>query len=242
MPRVPLAVVMALLATSVAAQAYRWVDKDGKVHYTQTPPPPAQATSIQKRSAGGSVVESGSQLPYATQLAAKNHPVTVFTAESCAAPCSEARSLLAQRGVPFREVAVGDEKSRAELKKASGGDEVPVLVVGRQVTKGYLADLWHSALDSAGYPRSGPPLAAKAQKPAAPAAPKADAPEQAAAAPPPPAPAQPAGRYAPPPPDAKEAKEQADLAARSAGRYAPPTAAVDPKAPAAPAQGPYAPK
>jgi glutaredoxin len=239
MPRVLLAAVMLLFATAVAAQTYRWVDKDGKVHYTQTPPPPAQATSVEKRSAGGSVVESGSQLPYATQQAAKNHPVTLYTAEVCVEACQNARALLSQRGVPFREVAVADEKARAALKKVSGGDEVPVLVIGKQVTKGYLAETWHSALDSAGYPRSGPPLAAKAQKPAAQAAAKAEAPEQAAAAP---APAPPAGRYAPPAPDAKEAKAQADAAARTSGRYAPPPVAVDPNAPAAPAQGPYAPK
>lgn len=225
-----------LFATAVAAQAYRWVDKDGKVHYTQTPPPPSQATSIQKRSAGGSVVESGSPLPYATQQAAKAHPVTLYTAEVCTDACRDARALLAQRGVPFREVAVADEKSREELKRIAGGDVVPVLVIGKQVTKGYLADAWHTALDSAGYPRSGPPLAAKAQKAAPEAAAKSEAPAPAAAA----APAQPGGRYTPPPPNEKEAKEQADVAARAAGRYAPP--AADAKAPATPAQGPYAPK
>jgi glutaredoxin len=236
MPRFLVTVAALLFATAVAAQAYRWVDKDGKVHYSQTPPPPSQATSIQKRSAGGSVVDSGPQLPYATREAAKAHPVTLFTAEVCTDACRDARALLSQRGVPFREVAVADEQSRAELKRVAGGDEVPVLVVGKQVTKGYLADTWHTALDSAGYPRSGPPLAAKAQKPAAQAAAKAEAPAPAAAA----APPQPAGRYAPPPPDAKEAKAQADSAARTSGRYAPP--AADAKAPAAPAQGPYAPK
>lgn len=239
MSRILAAAAALLCSTAVAAQAYRWVDKDGKVHYTQTPPPPAQATSVQKRSTGGNVVESGAQLPYATQQAAKAHPVTLYTAEVCADPCRDARTLLAQRGVPFREVAVADDASRAELKRVSGGNEVPVLVIGKQVTKGYLADTWHTALDSAGYPRSGPPLAAKApgrapEDVAAQAEPPSAAP--AAAAPPP----QPAGRYAPPPPDAEEAKAQAERTARSAGRYAPPPASS--AAPAAPAPGPYAPK
>jgi glutaredoxin len=239
MPRILFSAIALLFAASVAAQAYRWVDKDGKVHYSQTPPSPGQAASVQKKSAGGSTVES-SQQPYATQQAAKNHPVTIYTAAACKEPCNEARTLLSQRGVPFREVAVGDEKTRAELKQVSGSDEVPVLAVGRQVTKGYLADTWHTALDSAGYPRSGPPLAAKAQKPASAPPASVDAPQQAAAAEP--APQQPAGRYAPPPPDASEAKQAAEQAARATGRYAPPAAVVDPKAPPAPAQGPYAPK
>ncbi|HSD44740.1 MAG TPA: glutaredoxin family protein [Burkholderiales bacterium] len=239
MPRILFAAVALLFAASVAAQAYRWVDKDGKVHYSQIPPSPAQAASVERKSAGGSTVEAASQ-PYATRQAAKNHPVTIYTAENCKDTCGDARALLAQRGVPFREVAITDEKTRAELKKVSGSDEVPVLAVGRQVTKGFATETWHTALDSAGYPRSAPPLAAKAQKHAAEPAAKADAPQQAAAAAP--TVPQPAGRYAPPPPDADEAKRAAEQAARTAGRYAPPAAVVDPKAPPAPAQGPYAPK
>jgi glutaredoxin len=239
MPRILFVVVALLLAPAVAAQAYRWVDKDGKVHYSQTPPQPADATKVQRRSVSGSMVET-SQLPYATQQAAKNFPVTIYTSENCVEPCKEARALLSGRGVPFREVAVADDKGRDELKKVSGGNEVPVLAVGKQVSKGYSADMWHTALDSAGYPRNAPPLAAKAQKPEAPAAAaKAETPQQAAATQ---APQQPAGRYAPPPPDAKEAQQQADQAARTTGRYAAPAAAVDSKAPAATTSGPYAPK
>jgi glutaredoxin len=151
MPRILFAAVALLFAATAAAQAYRWVDKDGKVHYSQTPPQPTDATKVQKRSVGGSVVET-TQLPYAIQQAAKNFPVTIYTAENCMEACKEARALLSQRGVPFREVAVSDESSRAELKKVSGG-----------------------------YPRTAAPLAAKAQKPAAPAAAKAETPQQAAA-------------------------------------------------------------
>lgn len=232
LPAALAALLAAAFAAPVAAQAYRWVDKDGKVHYSQTPPPPSQAVKVEKRSAGGSVVES-TQLPYATQQAAKNHPVTIYTAEACADACKEARALLTQRGVPFREVAVTDEATRAELKKVSGGDQVPVMTIGSQVTKGYLADMWHTALDSAGYPRAGPPLAAKAQKPAAQAA-AAKAPVEAA-------PQQPAGRYAPPSPTAQEAQAAAAQQAGRTGRYAPPPAEAA-AAPAAPAAGPYAPK
>jgi len=235
MPRILFATLALLFAAAAAAQAYRWVDKNGKVHYSQTPPAPTEATNVQKRSSGGSMVESNPQ-SYATQQAAKNHPVAIYTAENCADACKDARALLSKRGVPFREVAITDEKSRAELKKVSGSDEVPVLTVGKQVTKGYSADVWHTALDSAGYPRNAAPLAEKAQKPAAPAAAKAESPQQAAAT------QAPSGRYTPPPPDAKEAKELADQAARTTGRYAAPAAAADAKAPAASTSGPYAPK
>jgi glutaredoxin len=164
-----------LFAAAAAAQLYRWVDKDGKVHYSDTPPPSSAGKSSQLRS-GGNVADSGT-MPYATQQAAKNHPVTIYTAENCKEACADARKLLQGRGIPFREVAIADEKSREELKKVSGGEEVPVMTVGKSVTKGFGADAWHLALDAAGYPRSGPPLAAQAEK-AAPAAKAEPAPDQ----------------------------------------------------------------
>jgi len=198
MPRLlfaALAGVAVLFATTVGAQMYRWVDQDGRVHYTDTPPPGSGAKSVQQRSSPSSGGDASS-LPYAIQQAMKNNPVVVFTSSNCGQACAEGKALLASRGVPFREVPVADEKSREELKSASGGDLVPVMTVGRSASKGFEADMWHSALDAGGYPRSAPPLTAQQQKAAASAAEpaaKADAPKQASAEPP----EQPKGRYLP---------------------------------------------
>ena len=176
-PLLALGLVAFLFAAAASAQMYRWVDKDGKVHYTDTPPPGAAGKSAQLRSGGGNVADT-SALPYATQQAVRNYPVTIYTHETCKELCADARKLLQSRGVPFREVAVADEKSREDLKKVSGGEEVPVMTAGKIVTKGFGADTWHAALDTAGYPRSGPPLAAQAQTPAPAAAQAADQPAE----------------------------------------------------------------
>lgn len=195
MPRLVLAAfaAAALLAVTAGAQTlYRWVDQDGRVHYTDTPPPGAGAKSVQQRSSTSSGGDASS-LPYAIQQAMKNNPVVVYTSSNCGQACAEGKALLTSRGVPFREVPVADEKSREELKSASGGDLVPVMTVGRGVSKGFEADMWHSALDAGGYPRSAPPLTAQQQKAAAEPAAKADAPKQASAEPP----EQPKGRYLP---------------------------------------------
>ena len=55
----------------------------------------------------------------------------------------------------------------------TGGDTVPVMMVGRSATRGFETEMWHSALDAATYPRGAPPLSA-AKVGAAPA-PKVDA-------------------------------------------------------------------
>ena len=53
-----MAIAALLAAATVAAQVYRWVDKDGKVQYTDTPPPPdlkGTAKKIDTRPASGGV-------------------------------------------------------------------------------------------------------------------------------------------------------------------------------------------
>ena len=149
------------LAGAQAQQMYRWVDKDGGVHYTQEPPPP-DAKNVQRRSSSVGTVES-SDLPYATRVAAQNFPVTLFTSAGCRAPCKDGRESLEKRGIPFEEVVVGDEKSVEDLKRIAGRAQVPVIRVGKQVEVGFEPDVWKSALDAAGYPASGPPLRARAR-------------------------------------------------------------------------------
>jgi glutaredoxin len=89
-------------------------------------------------------------IPYATQQAAKHFPVTLWTA-NCGSACDKAKSHLARRGIPY--TTKDAEADRDGLRKATGGLEVPVLVVGREALKGYAASTWDTALDAAGYPR-----------------------------------------------------------------------------------------
>jgi len=127
---------------------------------------------------------------YAVQQAAKNFPVTLW-AYDCGEPCTNARAHLTRRGVPYTE-----KDPKPDLKafeKLTGGNGVPVLFVGSTKLMGYLASEWDSALDTAGYPSSAPPAAAKAapkQKPTPPAqqaaAPAGAAEGQAQETPPPP--------------------------------------------------------
>lgn len=159
MPAAVCAAVLPLLLLAAAAQAqqmYRWVDKNGRVTYSQDPPPAGAAKSVQQRRFSGSTVET-SNLPYAAQLAARNFPVTLYTAPDCEAPCKEGRDALSKRGIPYREVVVGNEESITALKNLTGKTQVPVLQVGRQASTGFNAADWNRALDLAGYPSSVPP-------------------------------------------------------------------------------------
>jgi glutaredoxin len=151
---VVLATVLTLCAASVQAQQlYRWTDEKGAVHITDTPPPPS-AKGVQKPKATATQ-PGASQQPFELTQAMKDFPVTLYTAPNCKEPCARARDALNKRGVPFKEVQVWDAESNQELKRVSGSAEVPVLLVGASVQKGYEQGAFEALLDSARYPRTG---------------------------------------------------------------------------------------
>lgn len=162
------AIVVALAAASsvALAQIYRWTDENGRVHITDTPPPPG-AKNVQKHPATAPSAQPQTNEPFALQEARKKAPVTLYSTPNCA-PCNAARQLLNARGIPFREVSVVEENQVEELKKAVGADAVPSLVVGSAVQQGFLDSAYHAMLDAAGYPPRGvlPPRSQQEPKPA----------------------------------------------------------------------------
>lgn len=162
------AAVLSIACADASGQAYRWVDKEGKVHYTQAPPPP-DARAVQKKTFRHGPAEA-SNLPYATQVAAKNFPVTLYTSPDCGAPCDRARAVLVKRAVPFKETSVLSQSDVDEMKRLSGKADVPLLVVGAQVQSGFQEVLYNDLLDSAGYPSSGPSVPVEALRKMDPAA------------------------------------------------------------------------
>ncbi|MDZ7656161.1 MAG: glutaredoxin family protein [Sulfurimicrobium sp.] len=142
----------ALSGLAQAGELFRWVDADGKVHYTDQPPP-ASAKKVEEKKLSGSTIDT-SEMPYALRQAIKKSPVTLY-ANDCGVPCSQARDHLAQRGIPFTSKNPQTSPADAEaLKKLVGASYVPVLLVGGAVGKGYEKGAWDAALDAAGYPKS----------------------------------------------------------------------------------------
>lgn len=145
--------IMALLLTATTAQAqmYKWVGPDGKVNYTDTPPPKS-AKKVEQKSLDGSDTDT-TGLPYELAEAVKNSPVTLYTTPSCA-PCDSGRAYLNKRGVPFKEKTVSTDDDLARLTQATGEKQLPVLTIGRGKQAGFEQGAWGSALSAAGYPET----------------------------------------------------------------------------------------
>lgn len=144
----------AVAGLAQAGELFRWVDAEGKVHYTDQPPP-ASARKVEEKKLSGSTIDT-SGMPYALQEAVRKSPVTLY-ANDCGEACTQARDHLAQRGIPYTSKNPQTTPADAEaLAKLVGAAYVPVLVVGSAVSKGYEKDAWDAALDAAGYPKGVP--------------------------------------------------------------------------------------
>jgi glutaredoxin len=162
-----MAVWLAATSTSLAAaQLYQWKDAQGRMQYSDQPPPP-EVRNAQQKAFKGSFIEVGDS--YAARSAREKFPVTLYTS-ACGAPCDQARQLLSERGVPFSSKDLqASEEARTEVQKLTGKMNVPVLLVGNDKIEGFEAARWQAMLDRAGYPKS--PLPGRkpvAQPPAAP--------------------------------------------------------------------------
>lgn len=162
------ALLLALLcATTVQAQQYRWVDQQGRAHYSDTPPAGVKAVRKEDAKAEGPAAEDNQQVPFELQRAQKDFPVTLYTAPICKQPCELARAALNKRGVPFAEIQVWNQETLDQLKSKAGSDNVPALLVGRTAQSGFDSARYDALLDSAGYPKVGV-LPVRAQRAPAP--------------------------------------------------------------------------
>lgn len=155
MRKVALLLAVMLSLGAHAQSVYRWVDKDGKVSYSDTPPPADVKNVQQKRLTSGVTVDQD-QLPYGVKLAMEKSPVVLY-ANACGEPCSGGRALLSKRGVVYTERDPEKNAADAEaLRKVAGALDVPVMTVGDKMMRGFDESAWSAALDAAGYPRNSP--------------------------------------------------------------------------------------
>jgi hypothetical protein len=153
------------LAAAQVQQVYRYIDLDGRVVYSDKPPPPT-AKDAQAKRIGANSIET-SDLSFATAQAQERYPVTLYSF-SCGVVCDTAQGVLNKRGVPHTviDVSVGDGAER--LKRLSGGLDAPTIQVGDQYATGFNEGKWQAMLNDAGYPKTPPPRTTPVGRPAVP--------------------------------------------------------------------------
>lgn len=143
---------LALISKDAQAQMYKWVGPNGKIVYSDTPPP-ANAKKLGSKSLESSNSLSTSNLPPELAAAINKNPVTLYTAPNCGA-CNEGKNLLKQAGIPFTEKTIKTNDDVDKLKQVSGDTTLPFLQINKSKFKGLDSNEWRSALTAAGYPET----------------------------------------------------------------------------------------
>ncbi len=178
------ALLLAALVSAAAGAAwgqpvYRSVGPDGRVTFSDRPPPDGREATRVLPSAGAPS-ERGGALPAALQRVAERFPVVLYAAPGCL-PCDEGRRMLTSRGIPYTESSVTSADDLAALERLAGERTLPLLGIGGQLLRGWSASQWQQYLDAAGYPsRSALPAGWAAPAPA-PLSPRRAAPDSGAA-------------------------------------------------------------
>ena len=138
-----------------AQQVYRIVGPDGKITFSDRPPPVSAGNSriSEANALGGASNPAPASLPFDLRKVALKYPVVLYTGDNCA-PCGAGRSLLTSRGVPFSEKTVTTAADTEALQRLSGEASLPFLTIGSQQLKGFSDAEWTQFLNAAGYPKS----------------------------------------------------------------------------------------
>lgn len=163
-----LATVLTFGSMNLYAQpVYRIVGPDGRVTFSDKPPPAAAGKATALDAGASSPAASGPALPFELKQVASKYPVTLYTGANCG-PCGSGRAMLSSRGVPFTERTVNTAQDTDALQRLSGDNSLPLLTIGGQQLKGYSDTEWNQFLDAAGYPKTSQLPASYRNPPAAP--------------------------------------------------------------------------
>jgi glutaredoxin len=143
---------IALLATeSALADMYKWVDENGKVHYSDSPPPGRKAKKLDLKinSLGGPPVVSAITGAGKPVVAAAAGGVKIYTTTWCGY-CKQAKAYMQARGTRFQEIDVENSAQGQAEFRAIGGRGVPVILVGNRRMDGYSQGSLEAMLKQAG--------------------------------------------------------------------------------------------
>ena len=152
---IPLVIAVALAPQwSIAGKMYKWVDEYGNVSYQDSPPPEGSEFSEKNVDgvATGVVPTDGADPTAQLAAAAANAPIVLYSIAECDG-CELFRNFFNRFGIPFNEKDVEDNiATQTELKAKAGRLEVPTVLVGDKVMRGFNRGLLENVLENAGFP------------------------------------------------------------------------------------------
>lgn len=122
------------------AEIYKWTDVNGKVHFSDKPPPNENAETIDEQRlssrASSYTLAEIKILSIDSSANQNNQKLIMYTTSSCGY-CAKARSYFAKQRIPYKEKNIEtSEKYHSEFKKI-GGKGVPVILWEKNKMNGF---------------------------------------------------------------------------------------------------------
>ncbi|MBA3031592.1 MAG: glutaredoxin family protein [Gammaproteobacteria bacterium] len=143
MTRILVFVACALASMLVlAGTLYKSVGPDGKISYSDQPPRLGQVLMTKTFEVGPSTslppaaAEQLERMKSAKTVAAPTDGVVLYSAAWCGY-CQKAKTYLADKRIPYREVDIDTKDGLATFAQVGGGKGVPLLTAGTQRVQGF---------------------------------------------------------------------------------------------------------
>ena len=136
--RVLLWLLLALLSFEVSAEIYKWVDKDGTVHFEDRKPQGARYEEFKVRSISGVQtyrVPARTIKHSAPKAMGKKNAVLYGT--SWCGYCTKARRYFQANNIPFEDYDIESSASAKSEYDALNGKGVPLILVGDNLMNGF---------------------------------------------------------------------------------------------------------
>ncbi len=135
-----LAVFLGITATA-NAQMYKWVGNDGRIFYSDRPPPDRNAETIEfsSKTSKASVTKTNIDNTVGQSTSLKKaalKEVVMYSASWCGV-CKKAKAYFESEGIPFKEYDIETSRKGRKDYKELNGTGVPIIMVNNERMNGF---------------------------------------------------------------------------------------------------------
>lgn len=133
---IALATLLLMPHYPAAAEVYRWVDDNGRIHFSDEKPAQQKADNLDLGDINAIPTVEVTAKPVQKKASDTRKPVIMYSTEWCGF-CRQARQYFQQKGIPFKKYDVEkSRKGKADHKKLGGGG-VPIILIGKKQMQGF---------------------------------------------------------------------------------------------------------
>lgn len=119
-----------LYANSAGAEIYKWIDDNGKTHFTDKKPDHTSSKPVQLK------INTYTGVSYDMANLQHSANVVIYTTQSCGY-CKQAISYFKRKKIAFTEYDIEKDMAARKRHQQMGASGVPVIIVGKKRMNGF---------------------------------------------------------------------------------------------------------